>query len=157
MAKSNDKIDPAAAEDNLLHALESIKSLLEQSETKLTAARESISRANQPRKDTMPAKEKNNEPVVPILDDIVEPENYELPLEQEEQAKEEEVAETLLPDVGDAMDQAMLDYLDALQASLEKNVRNTLMRTVVNIEKEVKKTINEQLDVIRQQIRNKKD
>jgi len=157
MAKSNDKIDPAAAEDNLLNALENIKSLLEQSETKLTAARESISRANQPRKSSMPAKEKNNEPVVPILDDIVEPENYELPLEQEEQAEEQEVAETQLPDVSDAMDQAMLDYLDALQANLEKNVRNTLMRTVVNIEKEVKKTIHEQLDVIRQQIRNKKD
>jgi len=153
MAKSNDKIDPAAAEDNLLNALESIKSLLEQSETKLTAARESISRANQPRKDAMPAKQKNNEPVVPILDDIVEPENYELPLESEEQ----EVAETQQTDVSDVMDQAMLDYLDALQASLEKNVRNTLMRTVVNIEKEVKKTINEQLDILRQQIRNKKD
>jgi hypothetical protein len=53
--------------------------------------------------------------------------------------------------------ETMLEFLDHLQASLEKEVRNTLMRTVVNIEKEVKKTIAEQLDTIRNQIRNGND
>ncbi|MFP3873275.1 MAG: hypothetical protein ACLFQT_02140 [Thiohalophilus sp.] len=154
MSKQNDKSDPAT-EDNLLNALESIKNLLEQSETKLTAARDSISRAN--------------EPVVPVLEDIIEPDAYDAPAKQldiPEITDEADVTndEALSPhseepdtmsDPTQTDSDTMLEFLDHLQASLEKEVRNTLMRTVVNIEKDVKKTIAEQLDTIRDQIRNK--
>ncbi len=154
MSKQNDKTD-IPAEDNLLDALESIKNLLEQSEAKLTTARESITHTKQPGKSAMPAKDNAREPVVPILDDIVEPDTYGLSLKHEEPTPE--TTETIASKTGEGMDtRALLDYLDVLQKNLEKNVRNTLMRSVVNVEKEVKKTIKEQLDVIRQQIRDKK-
>lgn len=167
MSKQNDKPEPAAAEDNLLNALESIKSLLEQSESKLTAARDSISRANQPGKFSSSARAGSNEPVVPVLDDIVEPDDYAGPAEQLEIPEITDIAEPEtehpLPPEQQELDtmnsqsdsETMLEFLDHLQASLEKEVRDTLMRSVVNIEKEVKKTIAKQLDTIRAQIKDK--
>lgn len=169
MSKQNDKTDVNATEDNLLNALESIKGLLEQSETKLTAARESINRANEPGNFKTSRSRPDNDPVVPVLDDIVEPdpspaaaEQLEIPEVSNEAEpinatpsaeKQEEAITMSSPNRSDS--DTMLEFLDHLQASLEKEVRNTLMRTVVNIEKEVKKTIAEQLDTIREQIRNK--
>lgn len=168
MSKQNDPSDPAT-EDNLLNALESIKSLLEQSETKLTAARDSISRANDPENPQNPRQGTGNEPVVPVLEDIIEPGAYEAPTEQLEIPEVTDEADTTnatpspdseepatMSDPTQTDSDTMLEFLDHLQASLEKEVRNTLMRTVVNIEKDVKKTIAEQLDTIREQIRNKK-
>lgn len=162
MSKQNNNADPADAEDNLLNALESIKSLLEQSESKLSAARESINRANQPAPTRKKASDKNNEPVVPVLDDIVDPDAYAAPEEQLEIPEITEEAghadgEPTMNEQRQSDSETMLEFLDHLQASLEKEVRNTLMRTVVNIEKEVKKTIAEQLDTIRNQIRNGND
>lgn len=170
MSKRNDKTDSAATEDNLLNALESIKSLLAQSETKLTAARDSINRANEPGNFKTSRSRSDNEPVVPVLDDIVEPHHLTESAEQleiPEITDEADIADdvTLSPDSEEPATMSeptqtdsdtMLEFLDHLQASLEKEVRNTLMRTVVNIEKEVKKTIAEQLDTIREQIRDKK-
>lgn len=162
MSKQNNNADPADAEDNLLNALESIKSLLEQSESKLSAARDSINRANQPPPARKNAGDRNNEPVVPVLDDIVDPDAYDAPEEQLEIPEVTEEAghadeESNMSEQRQSDSETMLEFLDHLQASLEKEVRNTLMRTVVNIEKEVKKTIAEQLDTIRKQIRNGND
>jgi len=169
MSKQKDQRDPAT-EDNLLNALESIKSLLEQSETKLTAARDSITRANEPGNFQSSRRQTGNEPVVPVLEDIIEPDAYEAaPTGQMEIPEITDAAdiaddETLSPDSEEPATMSdptqtdsdtMLEFLDYLQASLEKEVRNTLMRTVVNIEKDVKKTIAEQLDTIRRQIRDK--
>lgn len=167
MSKQNDKTDSGGGEDsNLLNALESIKSLLEQSETKLSAARDSINRANQP--GNFSTARHSNEPVVPVLDDIVEPDEYigseqmEIPEVTEVADSDTETSHQSEPEEHETMSQStqsdsdtMLEFLDHLQASLEKEVRNTLMRTVVNIEKEVKKTIAEQLDTIRDQIKDK--
>jgi hypothetical protein len=168
MSKQNDKTDASGGEDNLLNALESIKSLLEQSETKLSAARDSITRANQPGSFST-ARYGSSEPVVPVLDDIVEPDEYlgaeqlEIPEVTEVADSEPGATEQNAEQEPDTMSQStpsdsdtMLEFLDHLQASLEKEVRNTLMRTVVNIEQEVKKTIAEQLDTIRKQIRDEK-
>jgi len=168
MSKQKDQRDPAT-EDNLLNALESIKSLLEQSETKLTAARDSITRANEPGDFQSTRRQTGNEPVVPVLEDIIDPDAYAAPAEQMEIPEVTDQAdiadaETHSPDSKEPATMSnstqtdsdtMLEFLDHLQASLEKEVRNTLMRTVVNIEKDVKKTIAEQLDTIRKQIRNK--
>lgn len=162
MSKQNDQSDPGT-EDNLLNALESIRGLLEQSETKLSAARDSITHANDPANPQKPRRGAGNEPVVPVLEDIIEPGASATPAEQ--QLEIPEVAdEPTSPDSEEPVtmndptqtdSDTMLEFLDHLQANLEKEVRNTLMRTVVNIEKEVKKTIAEQLDTIREQIRNK--
>lgn len=169
MSKQNDKPDSDGVEDNLLNALESIKGLLEQSETKLTAARDSIHRANEPADSKTARSRPDSDPVVPVLDDIVEPDAYPPAAEQMEipeitdeaepfhtapsPDKQEEPVTMSSPNQSDS--DTMLEFLDHLQVSLEKEVRNTLMRTVVNIEKEVKKTITEQLDTIRKQIRDK--
>lgn len=59
---------------SLVDALESIRGLLEQSETKLSAARKSLSASSPKTSSTLPQK---NEPVVPILDDIVITESSE--------------------------------------------------------------------------------
>lgn len=159
MSKQNDKTN-IEAEDNLLNALESIKNLLEKSEARLTTARESITHTNQSGKSRIPAKDDTREPAVPVLDDIVEPETYGFSLGHDEPSAKQfipETTEAITSKTGEGMNtRALLDYLDVLQKNLEKNVRNTLMRSVVNVEKEVKKTINEQLDAIRRQIRDKK-
>ncbi|MCW9023197.1 MAG: hypothetical protein OQK73_00810 [Gammaproteobacteria bacterium] len=63
---------------SLVNALESIRGLLEKSETKLSAARESLS-ATPSKSSTIkrPIQAKNNdEPIVPVLDDVVIPEEH---------------------------------------------------------------------------------
>ena len=63
-------------QDDLMSTLESIRGLLEQSEGKLNAARESISIANTNTKNdtsTLLHLRNNDEEIVPILDEIVEP------------------------------------------------------------------------------------
>lgn len=65
----SDPKDPMDSNDALLKSLESIKSLLAQSETKLSAARESLTQANQGT--TM--KRKDPEFNIPTLDEVVEP------------------------------------------------------------------------------------
>ncbi len=66
-------------QDDLMSTLESIKGLLEQSESKLNAARESISIANtntlHDTKTLHHMKNKEEEEIVPILDQVIEPEN----------------------------------------------------------------------------------
>ena len=46
----------------------------------------------------------------------------------------------------------VLFYIDKLQQQLEKQLRNTLMRTVVNIEAEIKKTLTEQIQQLKDEI-----
>lgn len=152
----------------LLDALESIKGLLEQSESKLSAARESLQKAK-PQVDQQgtarPAA--SNEPVVPVLDDVVST----LPVELDEDGlplldDEVPVLESFLdmeepaaiPDeaplsqpTGYSADE-LLTYFDKLQQQLEKELRNTLMRTVVNIETEIKKTLAEQIQKLKDEV-----
>jgi hypothetical protein len=60
---------------SLVNALESIRGLLEKSETKLSAARESLSATPGKSASIKPAQTKSNdEPIVPVLDDVVIPE-----------------------------------------------------------------------------------
>lgn len=150
----------------LLNALESIKGLLEQSESKLSAARESLQKAKAP--DTKPSKMRlpvSNEPVVPVLDDIVSPaadeseEAEELTLHDIPALDDIPVLDTATvpePTIspappGHSTDE-VLAYIDNLQDELEKELRNTLMRTVVNIEAEIKKTLREQLQQVKNRI-----
>lgn len=152
----------------LLDALESIKGLLEQSESKLSAARESLQKAKpQAGQQGIVPPAASNEPIVPVLDDVVtnlaeEQDEDELPLlddevpvldsflDMEEPATPTEKAPPSQP-TGYSTDE-LLTYIDKLQQQLEKELRNTLMRTVVNIETEIKKTLAEQIQQLKDEI-----
>ncbi len=119
---------------DLLNALESIKGLLERSETKLNAARESIESAT-----PLPTLEQSepapvDEPIeVPVLNDIVVPPD----------------AVHTSPTVDIAVLKA---FLDEMQSTIEKNMRSTLMKAVVQAEGDIKKQMNAYLDQLRKMI-----
>ena len=162
MTKDTDNND----NPELLNALESIKGLLELSENKLSAARESLKKAKS--SDIKPAITRpsvSSEPVVPVLDDIVETaadvtedeeaslfddlpvlENY---LEPEETISPE--PPQTLPSSGHSTDE-VLAYLDQLQMQIDKELNETLMSAVIDIEAELKKTLNEEILKLKQQL-----
>ena len=121
----------------LLSALESIKGLLEQSEFKLNAARESIADAVPPPSLKSPAAapvvEEEEDFEVPELDDIVVP------------AQEEGAAPTV--------DIAVLKaFLDEMQKQIEKTMRDKLMKAVVSAENDIKKQMRAYLDQLRKML-----
>jgi hypothetical protein len=150
----------------LLDALESIKGLLEKSESKLSAARESLKKAKpQNNQQSIVRPSASSEPVVPVLDDVVttlaeELDEEELPLLDDDVPVLESVLEpepTVLKAEVDSeatgySEDEILAYIDSLQQQLEKELRNTLMRTVVNIEAEIKKTLAEQIQKLKDEI-----
>ena len=152
---------------DLLNALESIKGLLEKSESKLSAARESLKKAKTPdmKKQGIIRPSVSSEPVVPVLDDIVETiaaatEDEELPLLDDVPVLEsflepEEEIPTELPESlqspGHSTDE-ILTYIDQLQAQLEEKLRNALMHAVVDIETEINKTLNEEIQKLKDQL-----
>jgi hypothetical protein len=163
MPKDTDNTDSP----DLLNALESIKGLLEQSESKLSAARESLKKAKTPdiKKESVVRPPVSSEPVVPVLDDIVETftENTaeeepslldEVPvlenfLEPEEATLSE--PEQVLPLPGHSTDE-VLAYIDHLQLQLEQELTDTLTRTVVDIEAELKKTVETEFQKLKEQL-----
>lgn len=157
MAKSPEREQAAQqTHESLVNALESIKSLLEQSETKLSAARESIAKASQPR-DPFKSLTSQQDFDIPVLDDddIVIP-GAELSsiadTINETLAKVSEAP--LLPAEPARQDpQQVLDYLDTLQQQLEKSMRDSLMKSVVSIETGLKKVLKEELDKLRAQVK----
>ena len=150
----------------LLDALESIKGLLEKSESKLSAARESLKKAKpQNNQQGIVRPSVSSEPVVPVLDDVVtslaeELDEEELPLLDDDVPVLESVLEpepAVLETEVDSQakgysEDEILAYIDGLQQQLEKELRNTLMRTVVNIEAEIKKTLAEQIQKLKDEI-----
>lgn len=150
----------------LLDALESIKGLLEKSESKLSAARESLKKAKpQNNLQGIVRPSVSSEPVVPVLDDVVtspdeELDEEELPLLDDDVPVLESVLEPepTVPETEVAFqatgysEDEILAYIDGLQQQLEKELRNTLMRTVVNIEAEIKKTLAEQIQKLKDEI-----
>ena len=131
----------------LLSALESIKGLLEQSENKLNAARESIAKStpqSPPQSTTQSAPstagielEQDSEPFeIPELDEIVVP-------AQVEGAKPTVDIEVLKA------------FLDEMQKQIEKSMRDKLMKAVVAAENDVKKQMRAYLDQLRKMLDSK--
>lgn len=121
-------------QDDLLLALESIKGLLEQSETKLNAARESINLASPHASvhDEMEFDEEAEEEIdVPVLSDIVVHE------EDGESRVDIEVLKA---------------FLDEMQKKIEKDMRSTLMKAVVQAEGDIKKQIRAYLNQLRKML-----
>lgn len=196
-------------QDNLMSTLESIRSLLAQNESKLSAARESISIANTNTKHDSSAllhmrSGTADEEIVPILDDIVEPDilsdNHEnipeldsflgspeeyntdeiqprevqpedIQLEEinmdiqiqdtnenaNEQLKTEQAVKSNTlknkPDLTSlTAKNRLMDSLDELQLDLEESLRQTLMRAMVTLEKDLKERIRNKVKEIKAEI-----
>lgn len=151
---------------DLLNALESIKGLLEKSESKLSAARESLKKAKTPDiKQGITRPSVSSEPVVPVLDDVVETivdttEDEDDPLLDdipvlENSLELEDETPTEPPEVlqppGHSTEE-VLAYIDQLQIQLENELRNSLMHAVVEIETEINKTLNEEIQKLKDQL-----
>ena len=117
----------------LLSALESIKGLLEKSEVKLNAARESIELATP----------------IPTLSTEVEeiPELIEVP------ELDEIVIEAQTAGAQPTVDIEVLKaFLDEMQKQIEKTMRDKLMKAVVSAENDIKKQMRAYLDQIRKML-----
>lgn len=156
---------------DLLNALESIKGLLEKSENKLSAARESLQKAKTPDlSQGIIRPSVSSEPVVPVLDDIIEMSADVAEDEEPSQLDEApELQSFLEPEaapspepleeqqpVGHTTDE-VLAYLDQLQEQLEQELTDSLMRTVVGIKAEIKKTLNEEIQKLKEQLEQTDD
>ena len=120
----------------LLSALESIKGLLEKSEVKLNAARESIELATP----------------IPTLSTEVEeiPELIEVP------ELDEIVIEPQTAGAQPTVDIEVLKaFLDEMQKQIEKTMRDKLMKAVVSAENDIKKQMRAYLDQIRKMLDQK--
>jgi len=145
---------------DLLNALESIKGLLEKSESKLSAARESLKKAKTPDiKQGITRPSVSSEPVVPVLDDVVESiiettEEDDIPVLENFLELEEEIPTEppeALQSSGHSTEE-VLAYIDQLQIQLENELRNSLMHAVVEIETEINKTLSEEIQKLKDQL-----
>lgn len=122
--------------DDLLNALESIKGLLEQSELKLNAAKKSVAEA-------APA----NSLPLPEFDDISDEDNLDVPV----------LSDIVIP-AADEGGKATVDiemlkaFLDEMQKNIEKNMRNTIMKAVVQAEGDIKKQLRAYLNQLRKML-----
>ena len=160
----NKDTDTSGSQDSLVDALESIKSLLAKSDSKLAAARESIAIAsNQTALGKLNIHEQHDLEI-PVLDDIVIPAEVESATEEVSNISEkisEKIDETLaavnesIPTLSEAKPdpQIMLDYLDTLQEKLEKTLRDSLMKSIVTIEAGLKQSLVSEIDKIRKQVK----
>lgn len=125
--------------NDLLNSLESIKALLAQSESKLNAAKKSIHQATPAAFPSLPELEveeifeDETDFEVPVLSDIVIP------------AADEGGKATVDIEVLKA-------FLDEMQKSVEKNMRDTIMKAVVQAESDIKKQLRAYLNQLRKML-----
>ncbi len=125
--------------EELLSALESIKGLLEKSEVKLNAARESIELATPIPTLSTEAEE------LPEVDNI--PELVEVP------ELDEIVVQPQVEGAQPTVDIDVLNaFLDEMQKQIEKTMRDKLMKAVVSAENDIKKQMRAYLDQIRKML-----
>jgi len=172
--------------DDLVDALESIRGLLEKSETKLSAARESLEKAKSTPVEKRPApvsKYKkpsiSNEPVVPVLDDVVFQQELadkttvhdditmtDIPsLDFDAIVNKTEITPPPIPSAEKPQQpqkpsgpsrKAILDYIDGIESSLEQRIHNTILDTMAKVELEIKNAVEEELKALRNMISEKK-
>ncbi len=159
--KKNKEAAAIDSQDSLVDALESIKNLLAKSDSKLAAARESIAIAS----NQTPGKGDSDDLFdIPVLDDIVIPEEVESATEEVSNISEqlsEKIDETLaavnetIPTLSatEPNPEVILNYLDTLQEKLEKSLRDSLMKSIVTIELGLKKSLVSEMNKIREQIK----
>ncbi len=157
---------------SLVNALESIHTLLEESETKLSAARESLegsridNRKHYNPSLGQPQPERQSESflmteliaeddsdntdedelAVPILEDVVVPGNEaeNLPLFEQIESKVEGAVE-----ISDARKQAFIDKVETIQIEMDDYLNEMLVRCMASIELELKETLSQKLQELR--------
>ena len=151
-----DKInkDADSSQDSLVDALESIKSLLAKSDSKLAAARESIAIAsNQTALGQQDVQEQFD---IPVLNDIVIPadeiSNISEKIDETLAAVNESIP-TMSTSSSEPDPEIVLQYIDTLQKKLEKTLRDSLMKSIVTIEAGLKKSLVSEIDKIREQVK----
>ena len=148
--------------DSLVDALESIKSLLAKSDSKLAAARESIAIASN--QTALGQQDVNDQLEIPVLDDIIIPAEVESATAEVSNISEQlssKIDETLaavnenIPTLSnnEIDPEIILSYLDTLQEKLEKSLRDALMKSIVTIELGLKKSLTSEVDKIRDQVK----
>ena len=143
--------------DSLVDALESIKSLLAKSDSKLAAARESIAIAsNQTALGQQDVSEHSEQLEIPVLDDIVIPaeeiSNISEKIDETLAAVNESIPVMSTPS-SKPDPEIVLEYIDTLQKKLEKTLRDSLMKSIVTIEAGLKKSLVSEIDKIREQVK----
>jgi len=125
--------------NDLLNALESIKGLLAESESKLSAAKQSIARATP-----------QATPPLPEVDELFDYEDdagFDVPV----------LSEIVIP-AADEGGKATVDievlkaFLDEMQKNIEKNMRDTIMKAVVQAETDIKKQLRAYLNQLRKML-----
>jgi hypothetical protein len=123
--------------NDLLTALESIKGLLEQSEVKLSAAKKSIAEAAPP-----------STPPLPEVEEIFEDEeDFEVPVLSEIVIPAEDEGGKATVDI-----EVLKAFLDEMQKKIEKNMRDTIMKAVVQAETDIKKQLRAYLNQLRKML-----
>ena len=167
--KSDHQDDALNEKDALVDALESIKGLLAKSDSKLSAARESLATASSSHSqfNSLNKNKTNNQSVqteIPVLDDIVNPpENAisddaaalapEVEYELSELESEIEEIPTLYSTLESPSPGLILNYLDNLQEKLEQTLSDSLKSSIVSIEAQLKASLASEIDIIREQIK----
>jgi len=124
--------------NDLLNALESIKGLLEQSEVKLNAAKKSIAEAAPKPTTSLP---------LPEVEEIIDDDTFDVPV----------LSEIVIP-AADEGGKATVDievlkaFLDEMQKNVEKNMRDTIMKAVVQAESDIKKQLRAYLNQLRKML-----
>jgi len=142
----SDKLNKGSASDNqdsLVDALESIKGLLEKSDAKLAAARESIAIASTQTETGVISESTHEQFEIPVLDDVVT---------DEDDVDFDELIPTLTTEEARLDPQVIITYLDQVQKQLEKTLRDSLMKSIVTIESGLKANLTEEIEKIRQQV-----
>ena len=151
-----DKInkDADSSQDSLVDALESIKSLLAKSDSKLAAARESIAIASN--QTALGQQDVQEQFEIPVLDDIVIPaeeiSNISEKIDETLAAVNESIP-VMSPPSSKPDPEIVLEYIDTLQKKLEKTLRDSLMKSIVTIEAGLKKSLVSEIDKIREQVK----
>ena len=146
--------DADSSQDSLVDALESIKSLLAKSDSKLAAARESIAIASN--QTALGQQDVQEQFEIPVLDDIVIPaeeiSNISEKIDETLAAVSESIPTMSAPS-SKPDPEIVLQYIDTLQEKLEKTLRDSLMKSIVTIEAGLKKSLVSEIDKIRKQVK----
>jgi len=142
---------------DLVDALESIRGLLEKSETKLSAARENLQKAKQP----ATSNSKSKQTAVPMLDDIVlesspRIDDNLIPLPDASQQNILPQTPTSIAAAEGKSADEVLACIDLFETSLEKLLHQSLIQAIVRVESEIKQSLRDQIQLLREEIQHKR-
>ena len=145
------------AQESLVQALESIKGLLEKSENKLSAARESIALANDSSKK---AKVSLDDETIPVLNDVV------IPDASEEAQPDLNLFETLTPTEPEPVTEPaepipqgitcdeVIDLIDEFQDRIKPILNEAITSSsILNLEEVLNKAVEQELHQLRNEIK----